>query len=281
MTHLHIPDGVLPVWLWAAGWVVTLIALTIASRSSSDVSVRRRVPLVAVVSAVMLVAMSSEIVPIAYHMNLTVIAGALLGPALSVIAAFIVEVALALLGHGGVTVLGLNTLIIASEMVVGWALVMAGIRVLGPRRIHATAFGATVLTLLVSTTLLVGIVAIGGPAASVRETGALDLSTLSFENPFEEGVFSLGLFSGGEHKGGAVDEHTEGAGDHEDEHAAGLSVERFAAVVYSLGAIGWTLEGLVTAWVLGYIVRVRPSLLAPGAALARRARPLGDESVVT
>lgn len=273
MTHLHIPDGVLPVWLWAAGWAVSLVALVIASRSSSDVSARRRVPLIAVVSAMMLVAMSSEIVPIAYHMNLTVIAGALLGPALSIIAAFIVEVALALLGHGGVTVLGLNTVIISSEMVIGWALVMAGIRVLGLRRIHATAFGATILTLLLSTTLLVGIVAIGGPAASVRETGALDPSTLSFVNPFAEGVFSLGLFSGGDHE--------DDAGEHEDEHAAGLSVERFAVVVYSLGAIGWALEGLVTAWVLGYIARVRPSLLAPGAALARRARPLGDEGVVT
>ncbi len=58
-------------------------------------------------------------------MNLTVIAGVLLGPVLSVIAAFIVEVVLAMLGHGGVTVLGLNTLMISAEMVLGWALFRA------------------------------------------------------------------------------------------------------------------------------------------------------------
>ena len=119
MTHIHIPDGVLPLWLWLAGWLLTVAVLWLAGRVGSTADARRRVPLLAVLSAMMLVAMSSEIVPLAYHLNLTVIAGTLLGPVLAPIAAFIVCVILALLGHGGITVIGLNTILIAAEMVLG------------------------------------------------------------------------------------------------------------------------------------------------------------------
>ncbi len=168
MSHIHIPDGVLPTWLWASGWVLTLAIVFVAGRLAERTDVRRKVPLLAVVSALMLVAMSSEIVPLAYHVNLTVIAGVLLGPVLSVIAAFIVEVVLAMLGHGGVTVLGLNTVMIASEMVLGWLLFRGLIAALGRPRVRMAAGIATVLTLATTTTLLVLLVALaGGGAATV------------------------------------------------------------------------------------------------------------------
>jgi len=72
VTHIHIPDGVLPVWLWATGWLLTLALLALASRFAGRAGSRRAVPLVGAVSALVLVAMSTEIVPIAYHINLTV-----------------------------------------------------------------------------------------------------------------------------------------------------------------------------------------------------------------
>ena len=25
MTHIHLPDGVLPAWLWVSGWAVALV----------------------------------------------------------------------------------------------------------------------------------------------------------------------------------------------------------------------------------------------------------------
>lgn len=276
MSHIHVPDGVLPLWLWLLGWAVTLTGVAVASRFASRDEDRRRVPLLAVLSALMLVAMSSEIIPIAYHVNLTVIAGVILGPALSIIAAFIVQLILALLGHGGITVLGLNALIVSCEMLIGWALFRAAMRILGDSRVRVAAFGVTVLTLALTTTVLVGIVALGGSEAGSRETGALDPGTLRFENPFAEGVFSLGLLGGDEHGHEDDEAHAE-----EEGHAdAGLSIGRFAAVVYTLGPLGWILEGLLTAWVLGYVVRVRPDMLWKRREEQGPLRPVGDEGTV-
>ncbi|PKQ29592.1 MAG: hypothetical protein CVT60_04600 [Actinobacteria bacterium HGW-Actinobacteria-10] len=257
MSHIHIPDGVLPLWLWASGWVLTLVLVGIAGALAQRSDARRKVPLLGVVAALMLVAMSSEIVPIAYHINLTVVAGVLLGPVLGIIAAFIVEVVLAMLGHGGVTVLGLNTLLVGTEIVVGWALFRGLVALLTARRIKLAAGIATVTTLALTTTALIGVVWLGGNAATARESGALDPATLRFDNPFEQGVFRAGLFEGGEEHGDEGEET-----DHAEERS--LSVGRFAAVVYTLGPIGWLIEALVTVAILGYVARVRPTLILQG-----------------
>ena len=315
MSHLHIPDGILPVWLWVAGWAITLAMVTLAGRAAARSEARRKVPLVGVVSALMIVGMSSEIVPIAYHLNLSVIGGILLGPALAIIAAFIVEIVLAMLGHGGVTVLGLNTMVIGAEMVLGWAVFHTILRALGRPRAALSAGLATVLTLAITTTLVVGIVWIGGSGeATERETGALDPGTLRFENPLAEGLFAFGLFGhdhdhdhdhdyGDEHHDGddsheddehhdedehhEEDEHGHEEDEHHDEDEHGhdhgdderyLSVGRFALVVYTLGPIGWTIEALVTAGIIGYVARVRPTMVYHGALAEDRRHIPGDES---
>ncbi|MGB4592451.1 MAG: hypothetical protein WBI63_01585, partial [Coriobacteriia bacterium] len=77
---------------------------------------------------------------------------------------------------------------------------------------------------------------------------------------FSHGAVSVGLFSGGEHAG-----------------SGGLSVGRFAAVVYTLGPIGWLLEALVTAGILGYVARVRPTLVFAGGLAEERRVVIGDE----
>lgn len=268
MSHIHIPDGVLPVWLWASGWLAALAAVAIAGRVAGRADVRRKVPLLGIVSALMLVAMSSEVIPIAYHINLTVLAGALLGPALSIVAAFIVEVVLAMLGHGGVTVIGLNTVVISTEMVLGWALLHGLVRLVGRTRVRSAAFAATVVALAISTTLMVGIVALAGVSgATQRETGALNPVSLRFANPLGGGVVSIGLFGGGEEADTAEQEP----------ETLNLSVRRFAAVVYTLGPLGWLLEGLVTAAVIGYVARLRPDLVFAGP-LAERASRFADDT---
>lgn len=269
MSHIHIPDGVLPWWLWVPGWLLALGLVAVASRFAVRGESRRAVPIIGAVSALVLVSMSSEIVPIAYHINLTVIAGVLLGPWLGVISAFIVVLVLALLGHGGITVAGINTLVIAAEVALGWALVRGFTRLLGTTRVRASAAIATVLTLAITTSMLVGVVALAGAGATGRETGALDTETLEFANPFSDGVFSVGLL-GDEHAGETAEEHAE--------HAGGtLSVRRFAAVVFTLGPLGWLLEALVTAGILGYVARVRPSLVFGRAYAEEHRARFGDE----
>ena len=259
MSHIHIPDGVLPLWLWVAGWAAALALLSLASHLAKRTDARRAVPLVGAVAALVLVAMGTEIVPIAYHINLTVIAGVLLGPWLGAIAAFVVVLVLALLGHGGITVVGLNTLVIATEMALGWALVRGGVRLAGRRR--------------------VGIVALAGTGATARETGALDPDTLEFRSPFSDGVVSIGLLGHG-HEHEAEGAHDEPDGhEHEDVHAHGeaLDVGRFAAVVYTLGPLGWLLEAFVTAGIVGYVARVRPTLVFGGALAEEHHPSYGDE----
>lgn len=261
MSHIHIPDGVLPWWLWVPGWLLTFGLLALSSRFAVRGESRRALPLIGAVSALVLVSMSSEVVPIAYHINLTVIAGVLLGPWLGCISAFIVVLVLALLGHGGVTVAGINTLVIASEMAIGWALVHASSALFGTKRIRLSAALATVLTLAITTSMLVGVVALAGAGATARETGALDTETLEFANPFSEGVLSVGLLSDDEPK----------------EDAGALSVRRFATVVFTLGPLGWLLEALVTAAILGYVARVRPSLVFGRAYAEEHRARFGDE----
>ena len=115
--------------------------------------------------------------------------------------------------------------------------------------------------------MLVGIVALAGTtAATTRETGALDPATLSFSNPVSDGVFTLGLFSGGE----ARRRRRRGATRRAGARRPGFSVDRFATIVFVLGPIGWALEAFVTALVLGYVAKVRPSLLWTSAASRRR-----------
>ncbi|MDZ4655921.1 MAG: energy-coupling factor ABC transporter permease [Coriobacteriia bacterium] len=274
MSHIHIPDGVLPVWLWGVGWLVTLIALAIASRVAEREAVRRKVPLLGVISALVLIAMSTEIVPIAYHVNLTVVAGAILGPWMSIISAFVVQVILALLGHGGVTVIGLNTIQTATEMILGWLLFRTFVRVIGRPRVRWAAAVATVLTLAVTTTMLVGLVALAGAGpAAMRETGALNPATLRFGNPLDGGVVSIKLFSTHEH----ADDHEADDGHAHEEVDTGLSISRFATIVYTLGPIGWLLEALITAGILGYVARVRPSLVFEGGLAETEPAHYGDE----
>jgi cobalt/nickel transport system permease protein len=277
MSHIHVPDGILPLWLILTGWVITVAWIALAVRRLADEDLRRRIPLVGAVAALMLVAMSTHIVPLAYHINLTVLAGVLLGPWLSVPTAFVVVTILALIGHGGVTVIGLNTIVIGAEMALGWALFNAFVRWLGRARPALSAGVATVITLAITTSLLVLIVALGGSPAATRESGAFDPDTLSFTNPFAEGVIGSTLL-GDEHghKGETGYEHEAEAEEGPEEEP--FDLRRFALIVYVLGSIGWLFEALVTAGIVGFVARVRPSLVFERATQERHAPP-GDEGV--
>ncbi len=155
MTHMHIPDGILPVWLWVSGLLVMAVVLALSFYRARSMDMKIKVPLLGALSAAMLVAMSVPILP-GYHINLTIVTGILLGPSLGVIAAFIVNFILALLGHGGITVIGLNTLLLGSETVLGHAL----FTLFGRLPVFWRSLLATIITLFITTTILIGIVGV-------------------------------------------------------------------------------------------------------------------------
>lgn len=217
MTHMHIPDGILPVWLWMSGFFLMFIALGISLARLKDMDMKVKLPLLAGLTAAMLVAMSLEIIPPAYHINLSVVTGILLGPALGFVSAFIANAMLALMGHGGITVMGLNTLLLGAEAVLGHALfTLIGRRI----PIFWRAALSTVVTLLITTGLLIGIVAASGAIPNF------------------------------------VPEH-----EHEEMPLGGVSVPRFAIMVFVFGALGWFIEAAITGAVVRFIAQVKPDIL--------------------
>jgi len=156
MTHMHIPDGILPVWVWALGFLLMALAMGLSLYRLRRTDMKKQIPLLGALSAAMLVGMSIPILP-GYHINLSVVTGILIGPSLGFVAAFIANLILAFMGHGGITVIGLNTLLLGTEAVLGHTLFY-----LFRKRLPVfwRAALAAVLTLFIATSILIGIVAV-------------------------------------------------------------------------------------------------------------------------
>jgi cobalt/nickel transport system permease protein len=235
MSHIHLPDGVLPVWLWGSGYIMAILVGTILFRLVKKEDLTRRLPLLGMMAAAMVLGASVEIVPIAYHVNLTVISGILLGPSLIFLATFVVNVILALFGHGGITVIGLNTLILSIEGTLGYFLFRFFWRVL--KRLTPAVFLATFLSLFASTLSMIGVVSLGAS---------------HYEDLIHQEKKGIIGFEFGKEKEGHQEEATS-----EKE----VNLKRFVAIVLLLGFMGWMLEGVITSLIARYIYRLRPDLL--------------------
>ena len=235
MSHIHFPDGVLPVWLWVSGFIIAILVGAILFRFKKKEDLGRRLPLLGMMAAAMVLGASVEIIPIAYHVNLTVISGILLGPSLIFLTAFVVNVILALFGHGGITVIGLNTLTLSIEGILGYFLFRLFWRVL--RRLTPAIFLATFLALFCSTLSMIGVVSLG---------------TSHYEELIQmERKGIIGFEFGKERKGHQKEEMSERE----------VNMKRFIAIILPLGFIGWILEGVITSLIARYIQRLRPDLL--------------------
>lgn len=230
MSHLHIPDGVLPLPWIAAGIGLTALFVYLALAALKRHDRARVVSRIATLSAVMLLAMSLPIPLLGYHVNLTVLAGILAGPAEGFFAAFVTNLILGLMAHGGITVVGLNTLVTGLEVSLGWLIWRSLRRAL--RRPFAAAAVSTVIVLLISTTAMLGIVA----GTQINPDLALHRHDHS--------------------------EHADNA-DHADDADHVGSLKAFAAVVYATGAVGWAIEALVVGSVTEFIAKSRPDMLSP------------------
>ncbi len=227
MSHIHLPDGVLPLWLWAGGYLVAALLLALAWRWGRRETDAKRFALLGIFAAMMLLVMSIEIPP--YHANLSVVTGIILGPALAVLAAWIVNVFLSFMGHGGVTVAGLNTLVIAIEMLSGYAVFHLLRRVRVP--LAVAGFLAVIIGLGLGTGASYGIIVAGAPTinASLRAPETTH-----------------------EHEPGPLTDAAQGG------H---LDLHRLAILMFGFGAIGWILEGIISAAILVALNRVYPDLV--------------------
>jgi ABC-type Co2+ transport system permease subunit len=100
----------LPLWLWIPAWLAVPILLALVGRSVEP----RRVAYQGALAAMMLAAMAVPLGPLDFHLSLAGPVGVLLGPAAGLQVMFVVSLILAFVGHGGLTAVGLNTLILAT-----------------------------------------------------------------------------------------------------------------------------------------------------------------------
>jgi len=235
MSHLHFPDGVISPQWWIGGYLLAFAILFLSFKRMNKDEIRSRIPFVGVLAAIMLITMSVPLGFIPFHLSLAVLCGILAGPALGFTAVFVVNLFMALMGHGGITMVGLNTLIIGSEVAIGYGL----FRLLSPRiRPVPGAAVAVCCALLVSTLLMLGVTGIAaGQAGAVPHAyhaGAVDKA---FEAAHEE----AGLFE-------------------EIEDTSFLIFTGWGAVL-SVLVLGIGLEALVTALIVRFFLKVRPDLV--------------------
>jgi cobalt/nickel transport system permease protein len=155
MSHLHIPDGILPLVLWAPGLALALGVLFATSYASPG-SGRLHLAFQSALGGIMLALMALP-VPITafdYCMTLAGPVGVLLGPAAGYQVSFVVTLMLALLGQGGFTVVGLNAFVLGLGAMVARPLYGRSVAALGPARAMALA---TALSQLLSSACWVGL----------------------------------------------------------------------------------------------------------------------------
>lgn len=226
MSHIHLPDGVIPVAWWVLGYILTAIVLAVAFSRTKLIDTRRKVPFLGIISALMLVAQSVPLGFIPFHLSLAVLAGIVLGPWLGFIAVFVTNLFLAFIGHGGITVVGLNTIVVGSEAIVGYLLFTGLERYLFSP--VTAAIIATFIALNISVSLMVGVVA------------------LSQVDP-------LAVVEIGEDREGGVADGT-GVGR--------ISVRRFIEIIAPFAIIGIIIESSAIGLTVRFIESVRPEIIA-------------------
>lgn len=223
MSHIHLPDGALPGSIVFYGVLMACAMLVVATRQIRRHNLAEYMPRMAFISALLLVVMSIPLGILPVHANLSVLAGAMLGPWLAIFSAFVVNLFLAFIGHGTTAMVGINTVVLAAEMIAGYLLVQLLMRVVSRQWAGAIA---VILTLaLTGTTVFWGLSGLGVDIEAIVHHDHMD------EHAIEE-------------------EH--------DEHHAWWALP---AIIAAFIAPSIIFETLLTFLILGLLVRVRPQLV--------------------
>lgn len=237
MSHIHIPDGILPIWILILGWLFTGLFLYISIRKIRRYEAAQKLPYIGIVSALMIIAMMIEIVPIAYHFNFSVLAGIILGPSLAFISVFIVDIIIAMFGHGGITVVGLNSLVLGLEAVAGYYCFRFLLDIFKNKYSQFySAFSATILGLILSTILMIGYIS---------------LVKISLDTNLNQTAINVDISDNST----SVPMRTKNNPAHE------IDIHRFSKTIVLMSSIGWCLESLMTGFIIKFLYKINPGVL--------------------
>lgn len=163
MAHIHLEDGSFTL-LWVIVWWVVALALIgsalfiLRRPGKTD---NRRITIAAFCTAAAFVLFQVDI-PIAggVHISLTPLIGILTGPVIGLLIVFIINILSAAVGHGGWGMIGANTLVNFSEVIVAYA-IWRGLKPILPN-LFARAGIATFCGLVIGNIMMIGIILISG-----------------------------------------------------------------------------------------------------------------------
>ena len=250
MSHIHIPDGIIPSIWWLSGYILTAVMLFVLIKKIGNQDMGKKVPLAGMSAAIMLVGMSIPIGFIPLHFSLAVLIGILVGPSIGFIVVFTVNVILALFGHGGITIVGINTLVIGTEVIIGYYLFKSIAKHWGHTK---AAAAATVIAILISLTMMVGIV---GTTVGLPEV-------IPHDDHAHEDEDDHAHEDDDDHAHEDDDDH---AHDHDESFVEAVqNLDYFVlsgwAALIGILVIGIALEATITALIVRFLSKVRPDLL--------------------
>lgn len=238
MSHIHLPDGVVsPIW-WILGFILTFGIVFYIIRTIKQENVRQKIPHTGVAAAIMLIGMSVPLFIVPVHLSLAVLTGILIGPKLGFLAVLVVNFILAFVGHGGITLVGINTLIIGSEVLIGY---------------HLFRFITRKASFTIGTMIATGTAVIISMLLMVSFVG-----------------YTAGITEALPHQCGGEDQNYEQVYNEDVYGTEGL--EREVAKYRYVGFTGWTaiilificgllIESIGTTLIIKYFVKVRPGMV--------------------
>lgn len=174
MAHIHLEDGAFSplwviVWSLAAGGMVALALFLLGRRDISP----RKLAIAAMCTSVGFAVFQVSI-PVfgGIHLNLTPLIGILAGPALGSLVALLINVFSAAVGHGGWGMVGANTIVNVTEVVIAFYFYRF-VRTRMKMDRFTSGLGAAVAALSVSAVVIIVIVAVSGIQDSEQTKGEI------------------------------------------------------------------------------------------------------------
>jgi len=155
MSHIHLPDGIIsPVW-WISGFIITFCIVYFIMKNIDYKNARQKILHTGIAVAIILLGMSVPLFIIPVHLSLAVLTGIFIGPKLGFLAVLAANFILVFIGHGGITLVGINTLIFGVEVLVGYCI----FRALAKRGNYTIGtMVATATALIISMSMTIGFI---------------------------------------------------------------------------------------------------------------------------